>query len=110
MPPDILEAVLDQGDVADINGTAPDLADDDLAQRFEVDGLAEDADIDLAARRLEPSRGKLDVFSLEGRDDVADGQILFVELGRVEPDADVPLQSAHKGDLADAGDRLELFF
>ena len=38
------------------------------------------------------------------------GQALLVELGGVEPDADVPLQGAHEGDLADAGDRLELFF
>ena len=48
------------------------------------------------------------MLALEGADDVADGQALLVEPGGVEPDADVALESAHKGDLADARDRLEL--
>ena len=106
--PDVLETVLDQGDVAEVDRTAVDLADDDLPQGLEVDRLAEDADVDLAAGGFEPPGRQLDVLALEGGDDVADGQALLVEPGGVEPDADVPLQGAHEGDLADAGDRLEL--
>ncbi len=106
--PDILEAVLDQGDVADVDRAPVDLADDDPAQGLQVDGLAEDADVDLAAGRLQPPGGQLDVLALEGGDDVPDRQALLVEPGGVEPDADVALQRAHERDLADAGNGLEL--
>ena len=105
---DVLEAVLDQGHVAEVDGTARDLADDDLAQGLKIDGLAEDADIDLPAGSLEPAGRQLDVFALQGGDDVAHRQALLVESSGVEPDADVALERAHERDFPDPGNGLEL--
>ncbi len=36
-PPDVLEAVLDEGDVAEVDGAPADLADDDVPERLEVE-------------------------------------------------------------------------
>ena len=95
-PPDVLEPVFDEGHVADIDRAAAHLADDDLAERVQVEGLAQHPDIHLPAGGFQPAGRQFDMLPLEGRGDVHHRQAFFIQLRGVQPDPDIPVQGAHE--------------
>ena len=89
----VLEAVLDQRDVLEVDRRAGHLAHDDVAQRLEVERLAEHAHVDLAALGLEAAGRAARRARAAGRAITSrDGQAALVEPGGVDPDADVALE------------------
>ena len=106
---DVLEAVLDERHVLEVDRARSfDAAHDELAERVEIERLAEQAHVELAPAGVELAAGDLDVLAADGVDDVAGDDALLGERLGVEPDAHVAIEVAVERDLPDAGHRLEL--
>ena len=100
--------VLDQGNIGEVDRVVGGVADDDLLELLEVEGLAEHAHAELAVAGLDGATRLLHVVAGDGPEHVGDGHVLLGHPAAVDPDADVAIQVPAQGDLADAGHRLQL--
>ena len=106
-PADVLEPVLHERHVLEVDRRLPHAAQDEIAERLQVQRLAEHANVELAAGGLESPGGQLDMLPPERTAYVSDRQAFRVELVRVDPDAHVALQVAAQHDLSHTRHGLE---
>ena len=106
---DVGEAVLDAGDVAEVNvgmvnALAAALGDEQVAHLLWGEGLTADADVGVVDAVLEVARGRLAVLHFKRVADVEDGELVGEELVVIDPDAEVAVGPAAENHVADAGD------
>jgi hypothetical protein len=104
----VLEAVLDERDVLEVDRRLLHAADDELAQRLEIERLAEQPHVQLPTARVEQPARHLDVLAPNCVDHVGGDDALFRHAARIEPDAHVAVEISVQRDLPDARHRLQL--
>ena len=101
-------AVLDARDVAEQDGVAFLLPNDDVAERLHRLHAAAGAQRHAGGALLDAAAGDLDVLRLQRTLHVGDGEVVGAQPVGVELDVDLARAAADDHDLADAADALEL--
>ena len=101
-------AVLHARHVADANGMAFLLSNDDVGEFGDGLHATARAQRDRLRSLIDAAPGDLDVLRLQCAGDVGDRQVVRAEPIAVEPDVDLPLPSAEHDHLADAVDAFQL--
>src|SRR5262249_42776875 len=91
-------AVLDAGDVAELDRAPGALGDDDRAELLDGPGLALGRDRPLARAPLDAAARELRVLAAQRVDDVLDREAVAGEAQRVEPDPHLALARAEQVD------------
>ena len=102
------EAVHDMADIADANGRAADVADDDALEIARIDDASHRAQRQLASALVHASARDFDVLRGQRGTHLLDIQVVGVQLLAIEPDLNLALPIADEADLADAAERLDV--
>ena len=103
----LLEAVLDGGDIPEIEYVILVLPDDELVQFLRVLEPSNDSQVEIKTACFEVSRGKVNIFRFQDGLEFLHGDVVGLQFIFVEEDVDLPFQTRPEDDRSHAGHPLQ---